>query len=66
MSIKVNLLKLLRDKIKLAGLDAFVLFHGDAHGSEYLAPRDERISFISGFTGSNGICLVTRNDDESK
>lgn len=56
----------MRDKIKLAGLDAFVLFHGDAHGSEYLAPRDERIAFISGFNGSNGVCLVTRNDDESK
>lgn len=31
----------------------------DAHQSEYLAPGDERIAFISGFTGSNGLCLVT-------
>lgn len=35
--------------------------HGDAHQSEYLAPCDERIGFISGFTGSNGLCLTTQD-----
>jgi Xaa-Pro aminopeptidase len=34
----------------------------DSHQSEYLAPCDERIAFISGFNGSNGICLVTEED----
>lgn len=56
---KAVLLKSFRDKIKAKNLDAFLLFHGDAHQSEYLAPCDERIAFISGFTGSNGLCLTT-------
>lgn len=43
------------------GLDAYLLRHGDAHQSEYLAPCDERIAFISGFTGSNGLVLVTKD-----
>jgi len=38
------------------------VFHGDAHNSEYIAPCDERIAFISGFTGSNGVCVITQDD----
>ena len=34
----------------------------DNHNSEYIAACDERIAFISGFTGSNGICVVTQTD----
>ena len=30
--------------------------------SEYLAPCDERIKFISGFSGSNGICVITASE----
>lgn len=56
-----SLLTSLRAAIKSHKLDAFVLFHGDAHQSEYLAPGDERIAFISGFTGSNGLCVVNEN-----
>lgn len=33
--------------------------------SEYVAAHDERIAFLSGFSGSNGICLVTREDEEA-
>jgi Xaa-Pro aminopeptidase len=44
-------------------LNAFLLFHGDAHMSEYVAKCDERIEFLSGFSGSNGICLVTQEDE---
>lgn len=31
--------------------------------SEYVAKCDERIEFLSGFSGSNGICLVTQEDE---
>ena len=34
----------------------------DQHNSEYIAPCDERIAFISGFTGSNGLTVVTESD----
>ena len=43
-------------------LVAFVCFHEDQHDSEYIAPCDERIGFISGFTGSNAICVVTHTE----
>jgi len=33
----------------------------DSHMSEYLAPCDERIKYISGFSGSNGTCLTTED-----
>jgi Xaa-Pro aminopeptidase len=54
-------LEKLREIIKSEGLDGYLLFHMDAHQSEYLAPCDERIGYISGFTGSNGLCLVTQD-----
>ncbi len=43
-------------------VDVFVCFHVDAHNSEYIADCDERIKFISGFGGSNGIFVVTKTD----
>jgi Xaa-Pro aminopeptidase len=55
--------------MKSGALDAYLLFHSDYHQSEYLAPCDERIAYISGFKGSNGLCLVTKdkeNDDQGK
>lgn len=42
-------------------VQAYVIPHNDAHLSEYIAARDERVKFISGFSGSNGICLVTQD-----
>ena len=49
----------LRAKMQEEDIQAFVCFHMDQHNSEYIAPCDERIGFISGFTGSNGVCVVT-------
>jgi Xaa-Pro aminopeptidase len=39
-------------------IDVYVLPRTDEHQSEYLCPCDERVAFISGFTGSNGIALI--------
>jgi Xaa-Pro aminopeptidase len=52
-------LKALRDLMKAASLDAFVVPSEDAHSSEYVCKCDERRSFLSGFTGSAGTALVT-------
>lgn len=52
----------IRAQMQERGLHAFVCFHTDQHNSEYIAPCDERIAFISGFTGSNGVVLVTMED----
>ena len=51
----------LREQMKQHNLAAYVCFHMDAHNSEYIAECDERIEFISGFSGSNGICVVTHD-----
>jgi Xaa-Pro aminopeptidase len=48
------------------GIDAYLLFHSDYHQSEYLAKCDERIGYASGFTGSNGLCLITKNKDNEE
>ena len=52
----------IRAKMTEQGLHAFVCFHMDQHNSEYIAPCDERIAYISGFTGSNGVVVVTMQD----
>ncbi|GJP42339.1 hypothetical protein CLOM_g1914 [Closterium sp. NIES-68] len=42
------------------GVDALIIPSEDPHQSEYMAPCFERRAFISGFTGSAGTAVVTR------
>uniref|UniRef100_A0A2N9EFK7 Xaa-Pro aminopeptidase n=1 Tax=Fagus sylvatica TaxID=28930 RepID=A0A2N9EFK7_FAGSY len=42
-------------------LDALVVPSEDYHQSEYVSARDKRREFVSGFTGSAGLALVTMN-----
>ncbi|XP_071722446.1 aminopeptidase P1 [Rutidosis leptorrhynchoides] len=46
----------------LPPLDALVVPSEDYHQSEYVSARDKRREFVSGFTGSAGLALVTKND----
>ena len=41
-----------------AGLQGFLVPRADAHQSEYVAVRDERLSWLTGFTGSAGFAVV--------
>ena len=52
----------LRALMEKSNVSAYVCFHMDAHNSEYIAPCDERIAYISGFKGSAGVCVVTPTD----
>ena len=54
-------LALMRILMKDKGYDAYIIPHGDQHNNEYIAESDERIKFISNFSGSNGIGLVTKD-----
>lgn len=47
--------------LKGKGIQALVVSSDDAHQSEYLREYDERIRFISGFTGSFGTAIITQN-----
>ncbi|KAK1423598.1 hypothetical protein QVD17_18902 [Tagetes erecta] len=43
-------------------LDALLVPSEDYHQSEYVSARDKRRAFVSGFTGSAGLALVTKNE----
>lgn len=49
----------LRMKMQDKGLDAYVIFGTDPHMSEYLPARWQTRAFISGFTGSAGMVIVS-------
>ncbi len=49
-----NLRKQMSDK----GLDGFLIPRADAHQGEYVAPRDARLAWLTGFTGSAGFCVA--------
>ena len=51
-------LKALRAEMKIDGLDGFLIPRADAHQGEYVAPHDERLSWLTGFTGSAGFCAA--------
>ena len=48
----------LRAKIAQSGLNGFLVPHSDRYQGEYLAPCDERLAWLTGFTGSAGFCIV--------
>ena len=51
-------LALLRERLAGLGLDGFLVPRADAHQGEYVAARDERLQWLTGFTGSAGFCIV--------
>ncbi|MEX0286551.1 MAG: aminopeptidase P family protein [Paracoccaceae bacterium] len=48
----------LRDAMATEALDAYLVPRADVHQGEYVAPRDERLAWLTGFTGSAGFCAV--------
>ncbi len=48
----------LRAALKAAGLDGYLVPRADAHQSEYVPKSEERLSWLTGFTGSAGLCAV--------
>ncbi len=53
----------LRRYMKEEGISLFMLFHADAHMSEYVSEADSDIEFLTGFTGDN--CTVAVTQEES-
>ncbi|WP_163846139.1 aminopeptidase P family protein [Pseudooceanicola aestuarii] len=48
----------LRGELAAAGLDGVLVPRADAHQGEYVAPRDDRLAWLTGFTGSAGFCCA--------
>ena len=50
-----------REKLAELDLDAFVVPRSDEHLGEYVPPEEERLKWLTGFTGSAGLGIVLRN-----
>ncbi len=48
----------LRDELKRRGLDGFVVPRADRQQNEYLPASEERLAWLTGFTGSAGAAVV--------
>ena len=48
----------LRARLGAMGLDGVLVPRADVHQGEYVAARDERLQWLTGFTGSAGFCIV--------
>ena len=50
----------LRAELDARGLDAFIVPRVDAHQGEFVPPHAQRLRWLTGFTGSAGTAVVTR------
>src|SRR5829696_2085074 len=48
----------LRAELKRRGLDGFIVPRSDRHQNEYVPPSEERLAWLTGFTGSAGTTVV--------
>ncbi|RDG31859.1 aminopeptidase P family protein [Oceanispirochaeta sp. M1] len=55
-------LSALRRRMEENNLDAYVVFSSDPHGSEYVSDHWRCRSWITGFTGSAGIAVITSDE----
>ncbi|WP_375665727.1 aminopeptidase P family protein [Bartonella sp. TT121SHDZB] len=51
----------LRKELDRLGLDGFLVPRCDEHQGEYVPPHAQRLSWLTGFTGSAGIALILKN-----
>ncbi len=51
----------LRKELDHLGLDGFLVPRTDEHQGEYIPPHAQRLSWLTGFTGSSGIALILKN-----
>ncbi len=50
----------LRAEFARLGLDGFLVPRADQHQNEYVAACEERLAWLSGFTGSAGLAIVLK------
>ncbi|HWM81320.1 MAG TPA: aminopeptidase P family protein [Pseudolabrys sp.] len=48
----------LRNELQRRGLDGFIVPRADRHQNEYVPPSEERLAWLTGFTGSAGLAAV--------
>jgi Xaa-Pro aminopeptidase len=55
-------LKALRVRLKKEGLHGLLIPRADEHQNEYLPASEERVGWLTGFTGSAGFCIVLMDE----
>src|SRR6516164_7357321 len=48
----------LRAHLQELGLSGFIVPRADEHQNEYVRPGSERLRWLTGFSGSAGLCIV--------
>jgi Xaa-Pro aminopeptidase len=48
----------LRAELRQCGLSGFIVPRADEHQNEYVRPGSERLRWLTGFSGSAGLCIV--------
>lgn len=56
-----NKLTLLRETMQQNRIDAFIVYSADPHASEYLPSEWQERAWLSGFTGSAGFVVITKD-----
>jgi Xaa-Pro aminopeptidase len=51
----------LRKVMAARGVDVFLVPRADVHQGEYVTPRDARLEWLTGFSGSAGFCAVMQD-----
>src|SRR5205085_5638050 len=51
----------LRERMAAQGLDGFLVPHEDEHQNEYLPAANDRLAWLTGFTGSAGAAVVLKD-----
>ena len=54
-------IKQLRTELKKKKLNGFIISRGDAHLNEYVSDHDERLLWLTGFSGSAGTAIILEN-----
>jgi Xaa-Pro aminopeptidase len=57
-----NRIELLRKEMKKEGLSAYIIPSADPHQSEYVSDHYKSRAYISGFTGSAGLVIITLSE----
>lgn len=53
------MLKEIRAFLRRIGANALILPHNDSYFNDQLRPEDERLAYVTGFTGSAGVAIIT-------
>lgn len=57
-SVVAPRLAALREQLAKAGLDAFLIPRADVHRGESVPPSEQRLGYVTGFTGSAGMAAI--------